>query len=230
MQQQGQLPRGRHGLPREAVEESQRQRIYMAMIEVVSERSYNEARVVDVIDVAGVSRKTFYELFDDKEQCFLSTYDLILSQLLKVTSSEFSSATDATWAERIRVGMAAMLDLIVAQPAAARFCIVEVLAAGPKALARRDAAIRQFTYFLDAGRSETSIELPGITSLAIAGGINELLYSELIHGAAAHLPSRLPELVFWITNPFLGPERDSAERDLARHLLEQRALAQNANA
>ena len=195
------------------------------MIHVVATRGYNEARVVDVIDVAGVSRKTFYEFFEDKEQCFLSTYDLVISQLLKVTGAEFAGSPDASWAERIRVGLAAMLDIIVQQPEAARFCIVEVLAAGPKALARRDAAIRQFTYFLDAGRSETSLELPGITSLALAGGINELLYSELIHGATAQLPSRLPELVFWVTSPFLGPERAAMERDLARHQVEQRAFA-----
>lgn len=219
---QGQLPRGRHGLSRETVEQSQRERIHAAMIQVVARRGYSDARVVDAIDVAGVSRKTFYELFEDKEDCFLSTYDLIVRQLLEVTGSEFGSDPEASWSERIRHGLAAMLDLIVAQPDAARFCIVEVLAAGPKALARRDAAIRQFTYFLDAGRSETSLELPGITSLAIAGGINELLYSELIHGAAAQLPTRLPDLVFWITSPFLGPEKASVERDLARHMLAQR--------
>ena len=80
-----------------------------------------------------------------------------------------------------------------------------MLAAGPKALARRDAALRQFTGFLDAGRAETSVELPGITSLSLAGGINELLYSEILHGASARLPSRLPDLMFWITLPFLGP-------------------------
>ena len=73
-----------------------------------------------------------------------------------------------------------------------------MLAAGPKALARRDAALRQFTGFLDAGRAETSVELPGITSLSIAGGINELLYSEILHGAASRLPSRLPDMMFWI--------------------------------
>ena len=82
-----------------------------------------------------------------------------------------------------------------------------MLAAGPKALARRDAALRQFTGFLDAGRAETSVELPGITSLSIAGGINELLYSEILHGATASLPGRLPDLMFWIVLPFLGPER-----------------------
>src|SRR5690606_41259241 len=124
------------------------------MIHGVANRGYNEARVVDVIDVAGVSRKTFYEFFEDKEQCFLSTYDLVISQLLKVTGAEFAGSPNASWAERIRVGLAAMLDLIVQQPEAARFCIVEVLAAGPKALARRDAAIRHFTFFLDAGRTE----------------------------------------------------------------------------
>ena len=66
-----------------------------------------------------------------------------------------------------------------------------MLAAGPKALARRDAALRQFTGFLDAGRAETSVELPGITSLSIAGGINELLYSEILHGADAQ-PAQPP--------------------------------------
>ena len=80
------LPRGRHGLPREAVTESQRQRILQAMIEVVSERGYPETRVVDVIGVAGVSRKTFYELFASKEDCFLAAYDVLLGNLLGDTA------------------------------------------------------------------------------------------------------------------------------------------------
>ena len=91
-----------------------------------------------------------------------------------------------------------------------------MLAAGPKALARRDAALRQFTGFLDAGRAETSVELPGITSLSLAGGINELLYSEILHGAAARLPGRLPDLMFWITLPFLGPEGGSVSAPASR--------------
>ena len=85
------LPRGRHGLPREAVTESQRNRIHQAMIEVVSERGYPETRVVDVIGVAGVSRKTFYELFDSKEDCFLAAYDVLLGNLLGDTADGFES-------------------------------------------------------------------------------------------------------------------------------------------
>ena len=183
------------------------------MIEVVSERGYPDTRIVDVIEVAGVSRKTFYELFSSKEDCFLAAYDVLLGNLLGDTARGFESKPGAPWAVRIAAGLGELLKHLAEHPDEARFAIVEVLAAGQKALARRDAALRQFTGFLDAGRAETSVELPGITSLSIAGGINELLYSEILHGATARLPARLPDLMFWIVLPFLGPERAAGERD-----------------
>jgi AcrR family transcriptional regulator len=198
------------------VTESQRNRIHQAMIEVVSERGYPETRVVDVIGVAGVSRKTFYELFESKEDCFLETYDALLGNLIGEARNAFEENAGAPWAERIAAALEALLTHLAAHADEARFSIVEVLAAGPKALARRDAALRQFTGFLEAGRSEASMELPGITSLAIAGGVNELLYSEILHGAVAHLPSRLPDLVFWVALPFLGPEDATAQRERVR--------------
>jgi AcrR family transcriptional regulator len=203
------------------VTESQRNRIHQAMIEVVSERGYPETRVVDVIGVAGVSRKTFYELFDSKEDCFLAAYDVLLGNLLSEATEGFESRSGAPWAEKTSSALQALLEHLAAHPEEARFAIVEVLAAGPKALTRRDAALRQFTGFLEAGRSETSVELPGITSLAIAGGINELLYSEILHGAAARLPSRLPDLIFWITLPFLGPDGATAQRERVRSSMQR---------
>jgi AcrR family transcriptional regulator len=210
------LPRGRHGLPREAVTESQRSRIHQAMIEVVSERGYPETRVVDVIGVARVSRKTFYELFDSKEDCFLAAYDVLLDNLLGEATEAFEAKSGSPWAERIAAALGALLEHLSKHPGQARFAIVEVLAAGPKALTRRDAALRQFTGFLESGRSETSFELPGITSIAVAGGVNELLYSEILHGAAARLPSRLPDLMFWVALPYLGAEGAAAQRERVR--------------
>ena len=210
------LPRGRHGLPREAVTESQRSRIHRAMIEVVSARGYPETRVVDVIGVAGVSRKTFYELFESKEDCFLAAYDVLLGSLLEEATDAFESRSGDSWVERVSGALEALLAHLARHPDEARFAIIEVLAAGPKALARRDSALRQFTGFLEPGRSETAVELPGITSLAIAGGINELLYSEILHGAVARLPSRLPDLMFWVALPFLGAEAAAAERERLR--------------
>jgi AcrR family transcriptional regulator len=211
-----QLPRGRHGLSREKVTQSQRRRIIEATIEAVAERGYQDTRVGDVVERAGVSRATFYSLFDDLEDSFLVAYDDVASRLFATTSAAFNEDPEARWAERIRAGMSALLELLASWPAGARFAIVEVLAAGPKALIRRDAALRQFTEFIDAGRNHSSTELPGITSVAIIGGINELLYSEILHGATARLPARLPDIVYWIIQPFLGPEEAAAERDRAR--------------
>lgn len=196
--------------------ESQRSRIHQAMVEVVARRGYPETRVVDVIGAAGVSRKTFYELFDSKEDCFLATYDVLLENLLGDAGDAFESRPGVPWTERIAGAVEALLEHLAAHPDEARFAIVEVLAAGPKALARRDAALRQFTGFLESGRSESSVDLPGITSVAVAGGINELLYSEILHGAVGRLPSRLPDLMFWVTLPYLGADAATAEREKAR--------------
>jgi AcrR family transcriptional regulator len=191
------------------------------MIEVVAERGYPETRVVDVIGVAGVSRKTFYELFESKEDCFLAAYDVLLGNLLDAATEAFE-VQGASWAERATAALGALLEHLARHPKEARFAIVEVLAAGPRSLARRDAALRQFAEFLEGGRSEAEAELPGITSLAVAGGVNELLYSEILHGAAARLPARLPDLVFWITLPFLGAEAADAQRERARQSMHSR--------
>jgi AcrR family transcriptional regulator len=218
-----QLPRGRHGLPRETVTGSQRARIIHSMIEAVAERGYQQTRVVDVVERAGVSRATFYDLFGDFEDCFLAAYDYVSARQFETASAAFNERPDAPWAERIRISMDAFLELLAGWPHGARFAIVEALAAGPKALARRDAALRQFSEFVEAGRSQSSNELPGITSLAIVGGIYELLYSEVLHGATMRLPARLPDITYWITQPFLGPKAAAAERERARESLRSSA-------
>jgi AcrR family transcriptional regulator len=210
-----QLPRGRHGLPRETVIESQRGRIIQSMIEAVAERGYQETRVADVVEGAGVARKTFYDYFDDKEACFLAAYDQASAQLYDAAAEAFNARPDALWAERISAAMAALLEQLASWPQGARFTVVEVLAAGPNAFVRRDAALRRFAELVEAGRSESSIELPGMTSVAIVGGVFELLYSEILHGATARLPSRLPDIVYWVTQPFLGADAAVAERERA---------------
>jgi AcrR family transcriptional regulator len=198
---------------------SQRQRILRAMVEVVAELGYPETRVVDVIRRAGVSRKTFYELFDDREDCFLAAYDQALGELFRGTELAYEAASGEPWAGRVRAALEIFLGMMAEHPELAKFCIVDVLAAGPRALARRDAAIRQFTGIIDAGRAESERDLPAITALSIAGGINELIYSELLKGAGPQLPQRLPEIIYWLTQPFLGTDAAEAERQRANALL-----------
>jgi len=202
---------------------AQRKRALQAMIDAVADRGYTETRVVDIIQRAGLSRKTFYELFGDKEECFLAAYDAILGRLYARTREAFEAGAARPWSERVESGTTVLLTELAADPAAARFAVIEVLAAGPRALARRDAALRRFAGFIDAGRSESSLELPGLTSTAVVGGIYELLYSEILHGAAAQLPGRIPEVVYWITQPFLGPEGAAEARDRVRGGIATRA-------
>jgi AcrR family transcriptional regulator len=222
------LPRGRHGLSREQVAAQQRERILAATVDVVAERGYPETRVVDLIEQAQVSRKTFYELFDDKETCFLEAFDVAAGALLYVTNEGYESAPGEPWAERIRLGLANFLAIIADRPTAAKVCIVDVLAAGPKALARRDAVMRQFTEYIERGRAETTVELPPMTSIALVGGIYELLYSEILHGATAQLPGRLPDILYWVVHPFLGDERAEQAREATRASL--RAAAEPSEA
>jgi AcrR family transcriptional regulator len=216
------LPRGRHGLPRETVTESQRRRIHRAMVEVVSERGYPETRVVDVIGAAGVSRRTFYEFFESKEACFLATYDGLLDKLFEEIGRAFETEPTAPWPDRAAAALETLLEKLVDHPADARFAIVEVPAAGPMALARRDAALRRFAGLLEGGFSETAVDLPDTAPLAIVGGVNELLCSEILRGETARLSGRLPDLVFWITLPFLGAEAATTERERA-HLSPRRS-------
>jgi len=95
-------------------------------------------------------------------------------------------------------GVTEFLRRLAEHQARAKVCIVEVLAAGPKAIARRDAAIRGFTFFIDEGRGETSAELPAFTALATLGGLNEILYTNILNGRTAELPRLAPDFVYWI--------------------------------
>ena len=150
-----QLPPGRHGLPREFVVGNQRQRILAAVAEAVSDIGYAAMTVEDIIKAAGVSRRTFYEHFKSKEEAFLASYEDISAQLMAVVVAAFNR-TDS-FVTRVEDCMRAFLTLLAAEPAYANMCIVEVLVAGPTAIERRNAVMRQFTELIEQGAAE---ELP----------------------------------------------------------------------
>jgi AcrR family transcriptional regulator len=213
------LPKGRHDLSRAEVARQQRDRILAATVDVVAERGYPKTRVTHIIERAGVSSRTFYEIFDGMEDCFLEAFDIAAGALLRVTNDGYEERPDAPWPERVRLGLRNFLQIIADRPAAAKFAIVDVQAAGEKALARRDAVMRQFTSYIERGRAETKVELPAMTTLALIGGVYELLYTEILHGATALLPARLAEFHYWVIHPFVGDERAEAERERTRELV-----------
>jgi AcrR family transcriptional regulator len=201
------LPRGRHGLPRQFVVRSQRERMLEATARAVSELGYPRLTVAAILERAGVSRKTFYEQFSDKEECFLAAYDVVAEGLVRSVSDAFNARGE--WRERVHDGLAEFLRVLAAEPDFARMCIVEVLAAGPAALQRRDGVMRTFTVFFDAGRAQAPPEwlLPKLISESVVGAIYELVYARVLRNRTQELPDLLPDLMYIALVPYLGPEQ-----------------------
>ncbi len=200
-----QLPRGRHGLPRAFVVENQRERIFDSLAMVCAAKGYPAVTVEDITAHAAVSRRTFYDLFGDKEECFLAAYDLFVERLMREVSVAYA-AGQRPWPDRVAAGLRAMTGIFAAEPELARLAVVEVLAAGRRALERRDAALRQFAAFLEPGRASlpaamTDQELLG---QAVVGGLYEVLYAHIADGQTDRLPELMPDLLYCALVPYLG--------------------------
>jgi AcrR family transcriptional regulator len=207
-----QLPRGRHGLSPDEVAASQRARILDAMKALSAARGYHDASIADVIKAAGVTRKAFYKLFEDKEQCFIQAYERDLARLLTLTLEAFE--TQDAWADRVRAALSALLHALARDPSAARLCFVDVTTAGPRAIAARNEAMRGFTIIFDTGRLEDDRARPPALALNMVGGMSEIIHREIASGRAEDLANILPDLMYTAVLPILGPE--AAERELER--------------
>ncbi len=183
------LPRGRHGLDSSVVQASQRMRLLEAMTDVCAEKGYAATTVADVIERSGISRKTFYEHFDNKEGCFLAVYREGHDKLLADMAAGIAGATD--WREGLELSLRSYVDSLAARPAFTRIFALEVLAAGGEVRELRDERFEGFIEFYrnlarwaredDPTLSEPSDEL----IVAAIGAIAELVrYTVREHGAA----------------------------------------------
>ncbi|MEW6473773.1 MAG: TetR/AcrR family transcriptional regulator [Actinomycetota bacterium] len=190
------LPSGRHGLPRETVAASQRGRLINAMAAVVAEKGYAATTVADVVERAGVSRRTFYEQFADKEACFLAAYEAALAVVLERIRGavETGAGAAAGWRDRARAGVEAFLALLASEPAFARALQVEILTAGPAALARRTSMLVMFSGVWrnvhERARSEEPSlpPLPDEVFMVLTAGFEELIRDCILTRGPAALP------------------------------------------
>jgi len=207
-----QLPPGRHGLSRSFVAQNQRERILAAVADVTSAASYAEMTVEDIIVTAGVSRRTFYEHFENKDDAFLAAYDAAVAQLVERMSQAVEAEDDPV--HRVSAGLGAFLDFVGSEPAFARMCIVEVLAAGPAAVQRRNATMRAFTELIEQNVRQFWGERapPALTAETVVGGIHEVIYTRVLRGEIRELPELLPDLTYSALVPYGGPEDAASER------------------
>jgi AcrR family transcriptional regulator len=185
------LPRGRHAAPREVVAESQRERMLVAMADATASKGYANVAVADVIERAGVSRRSFYEHFANKEECFLAAYDAGVAGLLEEIAQAESQAGPGLLAGA-RAGTEAYLQILADNPAFARTFLIEVLGAGPAALERRAAVHERFAQRLVEGYRAIGGDVPEPPAYifrAAVGAIHELVIDRLLKEGAASLPA-----------------------------------------
>lgn len=212
-----QLPKGRHGLSRAFIASNQRERLLDAIANVVAEKGYSATRVADITEYAGVSRKTFYELFDDKEDCFLAAYDAITALLMERMAGGLATVATASWEQQVSALLGEFLRFLAAEPAFAKMCIVEVLGSGPRGLARRDAAIEAFFPVVDQiPRSQPGADkyLSTLTPVFVTGGILEVVYAAIRRGETATLPELEEDLTRLAFRSYLyGKEWEAVRRE-----------------
>jgi AcrR family transcriptional regulator len=176
------LPSGRHRLTREAVQESQRGRLLLAIAQVVSEKGYAATTVADIVERASVSRTTFYEQFPDKESCFLEATQFGVEFVLgRMRDSWEHLPEPQDWRAHVRSDLTTYFEVLASEPAFARAIHVEWLSAGGAALERRAQILALFTERTRrihelARKQDRSIgKLPDEVFALHTGGMDELI-------------------------------------------------------
>jgi AcrR family transcriptional regulator len=215
--------RAARGAPRAEVEQNQRERLHGAVVAVVASKGYGETTISDLIEVAGLSRSTFYGFYEDKEACFLATLDLLVRGIIVAT--EYGLKQEGPVLERAEAGLGGFVTLLVEQPDAARICVVESEAAGPRAVAIVDRAVQRFGDML----ASVLEGLPGHEGMprelvdALVGGLRKLMQTRLnrrTEGELAELAPHLVALGLSYTAP-PGPLPDRAPRGKNRPSVER---------
>ena len=176
------LPRGRHKLDPQLVAASQRQRLLEAITELVAEKGFPDVTIGDIVARAGTAKRTFYDHFADKLQCFLAALDVITDTL--VASSARMFAVSGTVRERCEYSVRGYLELLASMPNAAKVLYLEAIAAGPEAVTRRHDVHLKFARNIVALSRAAALEGEGrelgeLHAVGVVGALHQMIYGQL---------------------------------------------------
>ncbi len=220
---------------RERVIEIQRSRILAAMVEECARRGAGNVTVAHIVARAGVSRRTFYELFEDREDCFVGAFEDGVARATRFVLDGYDP--NARWVERVRAALVGLLAFLELDRSMGQLLVVGSLGAGAKALERRQEVLARMIELVDEGRGEAKAELPPLVAEGVVGGVLSVLHSRLlapvdrsgdgtVRGAAGSaggmgaaggggaLLGLAGPLMAMIVLPYLGPT--AARKELAR--------------
>ena len=201
-------------LVRTRVSEVQRARMLAAMAQVASERGASNVTVAHVVARSGVSRRTFYELFGDRDECFLAAFDAAVERIAAVVVPAWRDG--GSWRERIRGSLIELLSFLDDDPVTGRLVVVESLGAGRLILERRGRVLAQMIAFVDEGRDEAkggSGPAP-LVAEGVAGAVFSVIHARMLAGDRRPLLELAGPLMSTIVLPYLGPA--AARRELER--------------
>ena len=193
--------------------EIQRVRLLAAAVRAVEEVGYADTTVAHITARARVSRRTFYELFADREECLAAA----LEDVLALIAGEFAAVDlgGLVWRERVRGGLWVILSFLDREPALARVCVVQALRGGPRVLERREGILAQLAGVVDEGRLQgpRAARCTPLTAEGLVGAAFAIVYARLLKGERRPLLSLLGELVGMIVLPYLGPAAARREQE-----------------
>ncbi|HEX5852529.1 MAG TPA: TetR/AcrR family transcriptional regulator [Solirubrobacteraceae bacterium] len=191
------LPTGTHGLDPDVVKRDQRKRLQDALVELIAKKGYPGVRIVDLAKLAHVSPPTFYSLYEDKEDLFLSAYDEISARTAKSVLRAYATE-DPHDERRLLIAMRAFAEIAAAEPEAVSLFVLGAFGAGTRALERRKRTLDEFESRIIASRDGEGAGTDGdLTVKFILGGIREVTAARLRDGRQSELLAAADELTSW---------------------------------
>jgi AcrR family transcriptional regulator len=202
------------GSGREQLSEIQRTRILAAMVDVVAERGVGNVTVAHVVARSGVSRRTFYDLFADREDCLLAACEDALERIAAVVLPAYEAPL--RWREKLRAGLAALLQFLEFDRGRGCLVIVGTPGAGPVVLDRRRRVLAQIIAIVDEGRAgvRQGEGPPPLTAEGVVGGALSLIHARMVEDDGTSPIELLGPLMSMLVLPYLGPA--AARRELAQ--------------
>jgi AcrR family transcriptional regulator len=200
------------GAPRVQVEEIQHSRLLVAVAATIDEFGFEQSTVTRIAARAKVSRRTFYELFENRETCLVALIDAVVERVER--DLEAAGLEGLEWRERVRGGLWAILSFLEREPLLARIWVVHALHGGPQTLERREQVLARLAAILDEGRLEgpRGAECTLVTAEGLVGGALGVVYARLRSGDRRPLTDLLDELMGMIALQYLGPRAARREQ------------------
>lgn len=187
-----------------AAPQDQAERILLGVCQAVAEKGYAATTLADVAAQAATSIRTFYAHYEGKEEAFIDAIDL--AQVQSYAAALAATRRSPDWPHAVRNGLNATCGYFAGDPTIGRAVVVEVHAAGARALQRRDESIDSIARLLEPGY-ELAPDTPRIVSEAIGGAIDTLLADAVRAGGGRHVRAVAPVATFIALSPFVGADK-----------------------